>query len=195
VAGRGVWAGTASALRPGSLTDRVVTGAVLAAVTAPTFLLGVLLLDLFVHLSGHGITWFQPGYVPITHSPVQWLGRMILPWIAVAATQVGTTARLTRASVLEVMGEDYIRAERAKGLTAERLFWVHVLRPSILPVVASVGAGFGVLLGAAAIIDQVFALGGFGQVLLVAVSGGDLMIVMGVVLLTVILISVVHPDR
>jgi peptide/nickel transport system permease protein len=188
----GVWAGAVSALRPGSLADRVVTGAVLAAVTAPTFLLGVLLLDLFVHLSGVGIGWLQPGYVPITHSPGQWLGRMILPWIAVAATQVGTTARLTRASVLEVLGEDYVRSGRAKGLTGQRLFWVHVLRPSVLPVVASAGAGFGVLLGAAAIIDQVFALGGFGQILLVAVGNGDLMVVMGVVLLTVILISVVN---
>jgi peptide/nickel transport system permease protein len=188
----GVLAGTVSALRPGSLTDRVVTGAVLAAVTAPTFLLGVLLLDLFVHLSGVGITWFQPGYVPISHSPVQWLGRMILPWIAVAGTQAGTTARLTRASVLEVLGEDYTRAGRAKGLTRDRLFWVHVLRPSMLPVVASAGAGFGVLLGAAAIIDQVFALGGFGQILLAAVGNGDLMVVLGVVLLTVILISVVN---
>lgn len=188
----GVLAGMASAMRPGSLTDRVVTGAVLAAVTAPTFLLGVLLLDLFVHLSGLGITWFQPGYVPITHSPVQWLGRMILPWIAVAGTQAGATARLTRASVLEVLGEDYIRAGRAKGLTRDRLFWVHVLRPSMIPVVASAGAGFGVLLGAAAIIDQVFALGGFGQILLTAVGSGDLMVVMGVVLLTVILVSVVN---
>lgn len=188
----GVWAGTVSALRPGSQADRVVTGAVLAAVTAPTFLFGLLLLDLFVHLSGVGITWFQPGYVPLTHSPVQWLGRMILPWVAVAATQAGVTARLTRASVLEVLGEDYIRSGRAKGLTSQRLFWVHVLRPSILPVVASAGASFGVLLGAAAIIDQVFALGGFGQILLAAVGNGDLMVVMGVVLLTVILISVVN---
>src|SRR5215470_16928497 len=57
----GVWAGTVSALRPGSLTDRVVTGVVLAAVTAPTFLLGLLLLDLFVHLSGMGYGWLQPG--------------------------------------------------------------------------------------------------------------------------------------
>ena len=134
----------------------------------------------------------QPGYVPFTQSPGQWLGRMILPWIAVAATQAGATARLTRSAVLDALGEDYIRTARAKGLASRRVFWCHVLRPAILPVIASVGAGFGVLLGSAAIVDQVFALGGIGQALLTAVKEGDLMVVMGVVLVTVILISLVN---
>jgi peptide/nickel transport system permease protein len=188
----GVLAGTVSALRPGSLADRIVTGAVLAAVVVPTFMLGLFLLGLSTYLARSGHLWLQTGYVPFTQNPWRWLGRMILPWIAVAATQAGATARLTRSAILDALGEDYIRTARAKGLASGRVFWSHVLRPAILPVVASVGAGFGVLLGSAAIIDQVFALGGIGQALLTAVRQGDLMVVMGAVLVTVILISLVN---
>jgi peptide/nickel transport system permease protein len=103
----GVLAGTVSALRTGSWADRMVTGAVLAAAVVPTFLLALLLLILSTSLARSGNLWMQPGYVPLTSSPGQWLGRMILPWIAVAATQAGVTARLTRTAVLDVLGEDY----------------------------------------------------------------------------------------
>lgn len=188
----GVLAGTVSALRTGSWADRMVTGAVLAAAVIPTFLLALLLLILSTELALSGNLWMQPGYVPPTHSPGQWFGRMILPWIAVAATQAGVTARLTRTAVLDVLGEDYLRTAHAKGLTERYIFWRHVLRPAIIPVVASVGAGFGALLGSAAIVDQVFALGGIGQAFLTAVKDGDLMVVMGTVLVTVILISLVN---
>ena len=78
------------------------------------------------------------------------------------------------------------------GLPARHIFWRQVLRPASLPAVASAGAGFGVLRGYAAIVDWVFALGGVGQALLTAVKDGDVMIVMGVVLLTVLLISLVN---
>jgi peptide/nickel transport system permease protein len=188
----GVLVGTVSALRRGSWAERIVTGAALGAMVIPTFLLALLLLGLSTFLSVSGNLWMQPGYVPITHSPGQWLGRMILPWIAVAATQAAVTAKLTRSAILDVLGEDYIRTARAKGLAERHIFWRHVLRPASIPVIASVGAGFGVLLGYAAIVDWVFALGGVGQALLTAVRQGDIMVVMGVVLATVILISLVN---
>jgi peptide/nickel transport system permease protein len=188
----GLLAGTVSALRPGSWADRSVSGGALAAAVVPAFLLAALLLDLSTALAVSGDLWMQPGYVPFTHSPAQWLGRMILPWIAVAATQAAATARLTRTAVLDVLGEDYLRTAHAKGLARRRVFWWHVLRPAILPVVTSVAAGFGTLLGTAAIVDEVFALGGIGQALLTAVKNGDLMVVMGAVLVTVVLISLVN---
>jgi peptide/nickel transport system permease protein len=77
-------------------------------------------------------------------------------------------------------------------MPARLVFWRHVLRPASIPVVASAGAGFEVLVGYAAIVDWVFALGGVGQALLTAVKDGDVMIVMGVVLVTVILVSLVN---
>ena len=188
----GVWIGVISALRPGSLTDRTVTVAALTALVLPTFLTALVLLFVFTYLARYHYFWIQPGYVPLTRSPGQWLGRMILPWIAVAATQVGATARLTRASVLDVLGEDYIRAANAKGLGSRRVIVLHVLRPAISPVIASLSVGFGTLLGSVAIVDYVFALGGIGQELLTAVGEGDIMLVLGITIITVILISLVN---
>jgi peptide/nickel transport system permease protein len=185
----GTVAGAVSALRPGSLADRVITGGTLAAVVVPTFLAALLLLELSAYLDRSGLLWIQPGYVPLTQNPGAWLGRMVLPWIAVAATQVGLTARITRTALLEVLGEDYIRLARAQGVTRRRIFWRHVLRPAIIPVITTAGTGLGTLLGAAAIVDQTFALNGIGQALLTAVKAGDLMVIVGTVLITVILVS------
>jgi len=188
----GMLAGIVSALRPGSAADRIATTGVLTGLAVPTFLLALLLLWLSSRLGEAGNLWFQPGYVPFSQSPGQWLGRMILPWIAVAAGQVGVTARLTRASILEVLGEDYVWTARGKGLAERRIVWFHVLRAAILPVVSSIGVGFATILGAAAIVDQVFALGGIGQAFLVAAKAGDLMAVMGTTIATVALIAVVN---
>ena len=188
----GMLAGTVSALRPGSAADRIATGGVLTGLAVPTFLLALFLLWLSSRLGEAGNLWFQPGYVPFSHSPGQWLGRMILPWIAVAAGQAGVTARLIRAGILEVLGEDYVRTARGKGLAERRVVWFHVLRAAILPVVSSISIGFAGILGAAAIVDQVFALGGLGQAFLVAAKAGDLMVIMGVTIAVVILIAVVN---
>jgi peptide/nickel transport system permease protein len=188
----GVAAGAVSALRPGSWTDRIATAGVLAALSIPSFLLALLLLAVFAHLAQAGNLWLQPGYVGIGQSPGQWLGRMILPWIAIAAGQAGVTARLTRAGILEVLGEDYIRTARAKGLAARRILWFHALRAAVLPVVSSVGVGFGAILGGAAVIDEVFALGGIGQAFLVATEKGDMLVVTATVLATVLLVALVN---
>jgi peptide/nickel transport system permease protein len=181
-----------SALRAGSWADKTITGATLAAAVVPTFLVAVLLLDLFSYIARTGFLWMQPGYAPLAQDPGQWLGRMILPWIALAAAQAGLTARLTRTATLEVLGEDYIQMARAKGLPSRRVFWSHVLRPALVSVIPSVGVGLGTLLGSAAIVDQTFALGGVGQALLTAAKNDDLMVIMGTVLITVILISIVN---
>jgi peptide/nickel transport system permease protein len=188
----GTLAGMVSALRVGSWVDRLLTGVTLATAIVPTFVLALLLLAVFSYTARAGFLWMQPGYVPLTQNPGAWLGRMVLPWIAVAATQVGVTARLTRESVLEVLGEDYIRTAYAKGLPKRRVFWHHMLRPALVPIMPSISIGLGTLLGAAAIVDQAFALGGVGQALLTAVKDNDLMVIMGTVLITVILICLIN---
>jgi peptide/nickel transport system permease protein len=188
----GVLVGAVSALRPGSWTDRIATAGVLAALSVPAFLLALLLLAVFAHLAEAGNMWLQPGYVGISQSPGQWLGRMILPWIAIAAGQAGVTARLARAGILEVLGEDYIRTARAKGLASRRILWFHVFRAAILPVISSIGVGFGAILGAAAVIDEVFALGGIGQAFLTAAKTGDLLVITATTLATVILVAVIN---
>ncbi|MHB1818741.1 MAG: ABC transporter permease [Streptosporangiaceae bacterium] len=174
-----------------ALNSNTLNAAALAGFALPTFLTALFLLQISSAIDSTPNAWLQPGYVPFTESPTQWLGRLILPWIAIAATQVGMTARLARGSMLEVLGEDYVRTARANGVLARRVFWHHLLRPAITPVISNITVGFGMLLGSAAIVDQVFALGGIGQALLVAVKSGDLMVIMGTALLTFLLISVV----
>jgi peptide/nickel transport system permease protein len=188
----GVAMGMRSAARRGSWTDRLLTSTAAAAGIIPPFLLAVLLLGVFSYEARYGFLWMQPGYYPLSQGAGRWLGRMILPWIALAAAQVGLTAKLTRTAAIDVLGEDYIRTARAKGLTERQVFLTHVLRPSLVAVIPSTGAGLGTLLGSAAIVDQTFTLGGIGQVLLLAVTSHDLMVIMGAVLLTVILISLVN---
>jgi peptide/nickel transport system permease protein len=188
----GVIAGMISALRAGSAVDKIVTGATMTVAIVPTFLIALLLLAVFTYIARTGFLWMQPGYVPLTRDPGAWLGRMILPWIALAATQAGLTARLTRTSVLEVLSEDYVRTARAKGLSTRRVIWCHVLRPSLVPLIHSVSVGVGTLLGSAVIIDQAFTLGGVGQTFLLAAKANDLMVVMGTVLITVILVSLAN---
>jgi ABC-type dipeptide/oligopeptide/nickel transport system permease component len=102
------------------------------------------------------------------------------------------TARLTRDAVLGVLGEDYIRTAYAKGLPRRRVLWLHILRPSLVTVLPSIGIGLGTLLGAAAIVDQAFALDGVGQALLSAVTYEDVMTIMGAALITVVIISLVN---
>ena len=188
----GIAAGVTSALRPGSLADQLTSPGVLAGLAVPTFLLALLLLALSSQLAVDGHQWLRPGYVGISASPVDWLGRMILPWFAVAATQAGVTARLARAGIREVLGEDYVRTARAKGLDERRVLMWHVLRAAILPVVSGVAAGFGTVLGAAAIVDQVFGLDGIGQAFLGAVRSGDLPVVLGTVLAALVLVAAVN---
>ena len=188
----GIAIGVYSALHPGSLSDRTVTIGALTALVLPTFLTALFLLFVFSYLARYHYFWLQPGYVPLTQNPGKWLGRMILPWIAVAATQVGVTARMTRASVLDVLGEEYIRGAYARGIDGRRVLWLYVLRPALSPVIATLSIGIGTLLGSAAIVDYVFALGGIGQELLTAVGEGDIMLVLGTTIITVILISVLN---
>jgi peptide/nickel transport system permease protein len=188
----GILIGTISALHPGSLVDRTVTVAALTALVLPTFLTALFLLFVFSYLARYHYFWLQPGYVPFTRSPGKWLGRMILPWIAVAATQVGVTARVTRSSVLDVLREEYILGAYARGIASRRVFWLYVLRPAMGPVIATLSIGIGTLLGSAAIVDYVFALGGIGQELLSAVGEGDIMLVLGTTIITVILISLLN---
>jgi Binding-protein-dependent transport system inner membrane component len=99
---------------PGSLADRVITGLASAAVMVPVFLLALILLGVFSYTH---FLWIQPGYAPLSHGLGRWLGRMILPWIALAAAQAGLTARVTRTAIIVAAGEDYVRTAQAKGMS------------------------------------------------------------------------------
>ena len=180
----GIPIGVASARRPGSWRDRLGTTFVLAGLSFPTFVVGLLLLYvLFFRLTLLGIEWFPAaGYVPLTEDPWEWARHLILPWITVAFATAATYARLTRGQMLEVFGEDYIRTARAKGLSERRVVYRHGLRSAVTPLFTQFGLDVALLLGGLVVTEQIFGLPGIGRLAVESVIRGDQPIIIGTVL-------------
>ena len=180
----GVLTGVLSAVRARSVADRTFTGLALLFYSMPTFVLGLLFLLLFYYeLTIHGLAFFPgSGYTPFTTNPFQWFRGLILPWFTLALVSAATYTRLTRGSMLDVMGEDYIRTARAKGLSERRVIFRHSLRAALTPVVTQFGLDVGILLGGAVITEQVFGLPGLGFTAVQAITQQDLPIIIGVVI-------------
>ncbi|HEX5493399.1 MAG TPA: ABC transporter permease [Mycobacteriales bacterium] len=181
----GISGGVLAASRPRSVADRTVTGLSLFFFSMPTFLLGLLLLYfLFFRLHLAGVDTFPgSGYVPLTSSPAGWANHLILPWFTVALSTAAVYSRLTRGSMLDVLGEDYIRTARAKGIGNLRLIYVHGLRSALTPVVTQVGVDLAILLGGLVVTEQIFGLPGLGQLAVLSITTRDLPVVIGIVLL------------
>ncbi len=181
----GIPVGLMSARHPGSLRDRFGQGFILVGLSFPTFVLGMMSLYLLYFLPRQaGFTLFPAGgYKPLTQEPLLWLWHMILPWTTLALTMAAIYARLTRGQMLEVLGEDYIRTARAKGLTERRVIWKHGMRAALTPLVTQLGADIALLLGGAIVIEQVYGLQGVGQLAVQSVVNQDRPIIIGVVLL------------
>ena len=180
----GVLSGVISAVRSRSLADRAFTGLALFFYSMPTFVLGLLFLLFFYYeLTIHGLALFPgSGYTPFTTDPFQWFRGLILPWFTLALVSAATYTRLTRGSMLDVMGEDYIRTARAKGLSERRVIFRHSLRAALTPIVTQFGLDVGILLGGAVITEQVFALPGLGFTAVQAITQQDLPVIIGVVI-------------
>jgi peptide/nickel transport system permease protein len=180
----GVGVGVAAARRPRSMVDRGGTLLVLTGLSMPTFLVGLLLIYFLffrLHLAGFGL-FPASGYVPLTQDPGGWAQHLLLPWITLATVTAATYSRLTRSSLLEVLGEDYIRTARAKGLPEGRVVYRHGLRSALTPVVTQLGVDLGTLLGGVIVTEQVFGLPGLGQLAWQSVTTQDLPVIMGIVL-------------
>ncbi|MDQ6616995.1 MAG: ABC transporter permease [Actinomycetota bacterium] len=190
----GVTSGVLAATRPRSKRDRAVTGLSLFFYSMPTFLLGELfLLLLFYRLHLAGVRFFPGGgYVGFTHSPFDWLKHMILPWFTLALVTAATYSRLTRGSLLEVLGEDYIRTARSKGLSERRVVYRHGLRSAMTPVVTQFGIDLGTFLGGIILTETVFSLPGLGQQIYSSISRQDLPVVIGLALLAAAFIVVAN---
>jgi peptide/nickel transport system permease protein len=180
----GIGVGVAAARRPRSLVDRGGAVLMLGGLSMPTFLVGLLLLYfLFFRLHLAGITVFPPGgYVALTQDPAGWAQHLVLPWVTLAAVTAATYSRLTRSSLLEVLGEDYIRTARSKGLSEDRVVYRHGLRSALTPVVTLLGIDVGTLLGGVIVTEQVFGLPGLGQLAWQSVTTQDLPVIIGTVL-------------
>jgi peptide/nickel transport system permease protein len=180
----GLAVGILSATRARSLFDRSATVGVLIGLSFPTFVLGeLLLLIVYLPLSEHGFHWINTGYVSISQGVFAWAGYMILPWITLATVQAAVYTRLSRGSLLDTLGEDYVRTARAKGLSERRVVYRHALRGALTPVVSQLGIDIGVLLGGVVVVETVFGINGLGQGAVAAISNGDLPTIIAFVLI------------
>jgi peptide/nickel transport system permease protein len=157
----GVALGLAGALRAGRVSDRLLTMAAVVGVSLPVFWLGALL----AYYLGFKAGWFpNGGYVPFGEDPLDWAYHLVLPCATLAILFIGFYSRVLRSSVLDTMGEDYVRTARAKGLSERQVLLRHVLRNSLIPVVTLWGLDFGaVVAGGAILVETVFDLQGVGQ--------------------------------
>lgn len=181
----GIPIGIMSARNPGGVRDRLGQGFILIGLSFPTFVLGMISLYVFYFLPRQaGFTLFPAGgFKPFWPNPAIWAWHMALPWMTVALTTAAVYARLTRGQMLEVMGEDYIRTARAKGLPESKVVMKHGMRATLTPLVTQLGADIAFLLGGAIVIEQVYGLQGVGALAVQAVNNQDRPIIIGVVLL------------
>jgi len=185
----GVAIGVLSALRPGSLLDRVSMGTALAGVSLPIFFTGQVALLLFA------FKWQifpGSGYVNVATNPLAWFEHLVLPWITLAFLYAALYARLTRAGMLETMGEDFVRTARAKGLRERSVVLKHGLRAALTPILTIFGMDLGLLLGGAILTETTFSMPGLGQFTVLAIQNQDFPEIMGVVMLAAFFIVIAN---
>jgi len=189
----GLAVGIISARKPGSRLDRASMGGALVLVSAPEYWLGLILLYAFA--ADIGQVRIFPGagsYVGLTYDPLKWFTSMILPWIVVAAGTAAIYARIMRGSLIETMGEDYIRTARAKGLSERRVVLRHGVRAAISPIITILGLDIAALLGSSVLVETVFDIPGIGRLNYDAITHSDFPIVQGTVLLAALFVVVAN---
>jgi peptide/nickel transport system permease protein len=181
----GIWAAT----KRGSLTDVTVMGATQLGVAIPNFWFAMLMVLLFAV----NLRWFSAGGFPGWDAGLPAaMKALTLPAVALALPQASILARVMRSSLLDTLGEDYIRTARAKGLNARQALWRHALRNALIPVLTIIGLQFSFLLAGAIIIENVFFLPGLGRLVFQAITQRDLIVVEGVVMLLVFAVIMVN---
>lgn len=184
----GVPLGVLVAARSGWLR-RFTGGFVVAAISIPDFWLGIMLVLLF---TGFLNVLPPTGWVPLTSDPGQNLRYLVLPAVTLATGQTAYLLRTTRAAMLGTLGEPYIGFLRAKGVRERSIVGLHALRNASGPIVTVTGIQFGVLLGGAIVIENLFALPGVGRLVVTAISERDYVVVQGGVLVIACLFIVVN---
>lgn len=182
-------AGIFAAARRGAPGDLAVTGATQLGVAIPNFWFAMMLVLIFAI----NLRWFNAGGFPGWEAGF-WAGMkaLTLPAIALALPQAAILTRVMRSSLLDILGEDFMRTARAKGLTARQALWRHGLRNALIPVLTIIGLQFAFLMAGAIIIEQVFFLPGLGRLIFQAITQRDLIVVESVVMLLVFAVIMVN---
>jgi len=167
----GLALGIAAALQRGTLSDLAITVISILGISTPSFFLGIVLIWVFAVQLG----------VLLVAGATSARG-MVLPALTLAAASTGTIARFARSSFLEVLGEDFVRTAKAKGLAATTVRYKHVLRNALIPVVTIVGLQFGFLLSGAIIVETVFSFPGLGWLLIESITARDYPVIQALLL-------------
>ncbi len=181
-------AGIFAASRRGGPGDVTIMGATQLGVAIPNFWFAMILVLIFAI----NLRWFSAGGFPGWDNPLQALKSLTLPAIALALPQAAILARVMRSSLLDMLGEDFIRTARAKGLTRRQALWRHAVRNALIPVLTIIGLQFSFLLAGGIIIEQVFFLPGLGRLIFQSISARDLIVVESVVMLLVFTVIIVN---
>ncbi|MDP3618099.1 MAG: ABC transporter permease, partial [Rhodoferax sp.] len=172
--------GTLAAYRAGSWIDRAVMLFAVLAFSAPVFLIGYLL----IYTLAIQLDWFPvQGYARLSEGLGPWLRSLVLPCINLALVYIALVTRMTRATVLEVLQEDYIRTARAKGLAVLPVLG-HALRNAAIPIATTVGVGIALLIGGVVVTETVFAIPGVGRLVIDSVLHHDYPVIQSVLLLS-----------
>ncbi|HEY3872330.1 MAG TPA: ABC transporter permease [Actinocrinis sp.] len=175
----GVMSGVVSALRKGTIWDRLFMTVSLAGVSVPVYFVGPLMA---LVLAYNNSILPVPSYTSIGTDPLSWAGGMLIPWLALAFGFAALYTRLTRAGMLDALGEDFTRTARAKGLPEYKVTFKHALRAAIIPIVTIFGMDLGGVLGGAVLVENSLSLNGIGTLALTSIHAQDFPTVMGVTL-------------
>jgi peptide/nickel transport system permease protein len=172
--------GVIAAARVGTFIDKFVMAFAVLGFSVPVFVVGYLLAYIFAL----ELEWLPvQGYTPFSNGFFPWIENLILPAIALGSVYIALIARITRASMLEVLQQDYIRTARAKGAGLRSILFLHALKNAAVPIVTVIGIGIALLIGGAVVTESVFAIPGLGRLTVDAILRRDYPVIQGVVLL------------
>ncbi|CAH1688120.1 Putative peptide transport system permease protein BAB2_1050 [Hyphomicrobiales bacterium] len=172
----GISIGMVAAMRHNRALDQIAMVIALLGVSVPNFWLGLVMIVLFSVQLG----WLPTGgYIPFTEDPLGWLRSATMPAISMALMQIGLLARLTRSTMLEILGQDYIRTARAKGLRETTIIVRHAMTNVLMPIVTVIGMILSVLLSGSVIVETIFAVPGIGALLGNAILARDYPMIQG----------------
>lgn len=181
--------GTIAGLRPGSVWDRIVSGSAALGLALPPFVFALILV---VPLAIQNRFFPATGYAPLSEGFGTWLHHLFLPALALAVNSAAELTRQVRGALVETMEKDFIRTGRAMGLSTRAVVGRHAARNSAIPVVTVTGLQVARILGAAVIIEQVFAMPGFGSVAFTAVFRQDIPVILGLVLVSAVIVLITN---
>jgi peptide/nickel transport system permease protein len=181
--------GVVAAWKAGSWLDRTIMAFAVFGFSLPVFVVGYVLAYVFAL----EFEWLPvQGYTPLAQGFWPWLENLILPALALGCVYIALIARITRASMLEVLQQDYIRTARAKGLGQRSILFVHALKNAAVPIVTVIGIGIALLIGGAVVTESVFAIPGLGRLTVDAILRRDYPVIQGIVLMFSFLYTLVN---